>query len=451
MNRADVFLSLVLKTGEMKYFTAIIILFLFSAITLYAQQEERHVQTELFLLNRQYTEAIAEAQRILVSDSMNSRANFNMGQAYIGLLKYPEALEVFSHANRLDPENITILNAIGETWSALGAINNAINIYYKIIQLDSTNYYGFIQLGKLYQRKNDFFRAIPIYQYLCNLDSANFYYYKQLGICFEKIDDPESAAWYLDHALKLNPRDVGLYPVLANIYIKNGDFQGAIDLLALGLEQDSTDAAMIKVKSYAHVLAHQNEPAIKGFLKILEMGDSSLFVCKYIGLAYFGNQDYETSVTYLEKACLADTTSAENCYYYALALSEDYQKRKSTGYLLKSIELQQPNFHFLGTIYKKVGENFRHVSDWENTLKYYLLALENSPDDRELIFRIASLYDYNIKDPKKALNYYNLFLEGAGEVTQTVEESNVVSLAAVAAKRIEAIREELHFKGELDK
>lgn len=435
----------------MKYFTTIIILILFTAITLYSQQEERHVQIELFLLNRQYNEAITEAKMILEVDSLNSRANFNMGQAYIGLLKYPEALKVFSHANQLDPENITILNAIGETWSALGAINNAINIYYKIIQLDSTNYYGFIQLGKLYQRKNDFLRAIPIYQYLASIDSTNFYYYKQLGICFEKIDDPESAAYYLDHALAFNPRDVGIYPMLANIYIKFSDFQGAIDLLATGLEQDSTHATMIKVKSYAHVLAHQNRPAITGFQKLLEMGDSSQFVFKYIGLAYFGDQVYETAVSYLEKAYHADTTNAENCYYYALALGEDYHKRESTEYLLKSIELQQPNFQFLGTIYRKIGENYWHVSDWEHTLKYYLLAVENNPDDRETIFKIASLYDFRLENPKKALSYYNQFLEGAGEISQTGEESNVVSLAAVAVKRVEAIREELHFKGELEK
>jgi len=419
--------------------------------SLYSQKDDRHTQTELYLLNRQYAEAIEEAQRILAEDSLSSRANFNMGQAYIGLLKYPEAMEVFERANLLDPGNITILNAIGETWSALGALNNAINTYYAIIQLDSTDYYGYIQLGKLYQRKNDFLRAIPIYQYLCSLDSANFYYYKQLGICFEKIDDPTSAAWYLDRALKLNPRDIGLYPTLANIYIREGVFQGAIDLLAKGLEQDSTDAAIIKVKSYAHVLAHQNMEAIDGFLKVLETGDSSLFVCKYTGLAYFGNDEFEKAVHYLEKAYFADTTSAENCYYYALALSEDYQKRESTKYLLKSIELQQPNYQFLGTIYKKIGDNYNHVADWENTLKYFLLAFENDPGDRELIFRIASLYDYRMEDLKKALQYYTMFLEGAGEITQTGEESNVVSLAAVAAKRIEAIREELHFRGELDK
>ncbi len=435
----------------MKYFTTFINIILFSTITLYSQEEEKHVRTELFLLNRQYTEAIEEAQRILAEDSLSSRANFNMGQAYIGLLKYPEALEVFERANRLDSENITILNAIGETWSALGALTNAINTYYTIIQLDSTNYYGYIQLGKLYQRKNDFLRAIPIYQYLTSLDSTNFYYYKQLGICFEKINDPTSAAWYIDRALKLNPRDIGLYPTLANIYIREGVFQGAIDLLAKGLEQDSTDAAIIKVKSYAHVLAHQNEEAIGGFLKLLERGDSSLFVCKYTGLAYFGNDQFENAVHYLEKAYFADTTSAENCYYYALALSEDYHKQESTEYLLKSIELQQPNFQFFGTIYKKIGENYNHVADWKNTLKYYLLAYENNPEDRELLFMIASLYDHYFEDPKKALHYYTLFMEGAGETTQTGEMSNVVSLAVVAAKRIEAIREELHFRGELDK
>ncbi len=435
----------------MKYLFICKILFLFYVITLNAQHEEMHVRTELLLLNRQYTEAIEEAQKILEVDSLSSRANFNMGQAYIGLLKYPEALEVFERANRLDPGNITILNAIGETWSALGALNNAINTYYKILQLDSSNYYGYIQLGKLYQRKNDFLRAIPIYQYLTGLDSTNFYYYKQLGICFEKINDPESAAWYLDRALYLNPRDIGLYPTLANIYIREGIFQGAIDLLARGLEKDSTDAAIIKVKSYAHVLAHQNQEAIGGFLKLLQMGDSSLFVCKYTGLAYFGNDEFNKAVYYLEKAYLADTTSAENCYYYALALSEDYNKRGSTEYLLKSIELQQPNFQFFGTIYKKIGENYNHLADWENTLKYFLLAYENNPEDREVIFRIASLYDYRMEDLKKALQYYNLFMEGAGETTQTGEMSNVVSLAAVATKRIEAIREELHFRGELDK
>lgn len=431
----------------------ILILFFASSMIrpVVSQEDNIHYKTEIYLLNRQYNEAIAEAQNILADDSLSSRANFNMGQAYIGLLKYPEALEVFERANRIDPGNITILNAIGETWSALGALNNAINTYYTIINLDSTNYYGYIQLGKLYQRKNDFLRAIPIYQYLTGFDSTNFYYYKQLGICFDKINDPESAAWYLDRALQLNPRDIGLYPTLANIYIREGVFQGAIDLLAEGLEQDSTDAAIIKVKSYAHVLAHQNEEAIGGFIKLLEMGDSALFVCKYTGLAYFGNDEFEKAVHYLEKAYFADTTNAENCYYYALALSEDYNKRESTKYLLKSIELQLPNFQFFGTIYKKIGENYNHLADWENTLKYFLLGFENNPEDREVIFRIASLYDYRLEDPKKALQYYTLFLEDAEGITATGEESNVISLAAVAAKRIEAIREELHFRGELDK
>lgn len=437
----------------MKTTIVTIAIIVFSAGIVQSQQEDKHTQTELYLLNRQYNEAIREAQKILSTDTLSSRANFNMGQAYIGLLKYSEALEVFNRANLLDPDNVTILNAMGETWSALGALNNSINTYYKIIQLDTANYYGYIQLGKLYQRKNDFLRAIPVYLILCNLDSGNFYYYKQLGICYDKINDLESAAYYLDKSLKYNPRDINVYATLANIYIKYSNFQGAIDLLAKGLEQDSTEATLIKIKSYAHVLAHQSEPAIQGFLKLLARGDSSLFINKFIGLAYFENEDYEMAVNHLEQAYNADTSNAENCYYYALALGEDYHKRESTEYFLKSIELQQPNFQFFGTIYKKISENFRHVSDWENSLEYALLAFKNNPEDREMIFQIASLYDYRIEDQKKALHYYNLFMEGVEvkDITQTGEESNVISLAAVAAKRIVAIREDLHFKGELEK
>ncbi|MBS1272138.1 MAG: hypothetical protein MAGBODY4_01277 [Candidatus Marinimicrobia bacterium] len=77
----------------------------------------------------------------------------------------------------------------------------------------------------------------------------------------------------------------------------------------------------------------------------------------------------------------------------------------------KAEELSYPVY--LGQLYTQMATAYQEAGEYEKSVGAYIQAMEYSPNDRNILFHIATIYDDELNKPKKALEYYQRYLNHA--------------------------------------
>ncbi len=430
----------------------ILYILLLSSTSLFSQPSNLKDSISIQLINRQYNEVILLSRQALGMDSTFTWAWFPKGQAHLALLQYKEALEAIQKAKMYEPENLSVLYALGKAYSGLGDNKKAILTYMSIINKDSSQLYARIELAKSYTKTKKYLNAIEIYRTLVALDPGKFVYNKELGLVYLKADSVKQAAWYMHNAVNLNNRDQNLIAQLATLYNKQGDYKLALDVVKLGLHHDSYAVPLIILEAYCYYLLQQYNLAIRQFKEARSLGDSSLFTTKYLGLSYLSSGQSENALPLLEEVFRADTTHANNCYHLSIAYYETSDFKTANKYFLLTLELLKPSPQFLASNYRYIGGCQYNMKKWNEALSNYILSYQFDPEEYAVLFNIASLYDYKLNDKKKALKYYQNYLTACGYPEGDGKNPpGIIYAPELAHSRVVKIREDLHFEGELEK
>lgn len=438
----------------MRKYTLLILLL--SSTGLYSQHSALKDSVTTQLLNRQYEEAIFLSKQALNLDSTQTWAWFSMGQANLALLRYKKALGNFQEAVKNDPENISLLNALGKTYSSLGDHKKAALSYEKVLQTDSTQIYAQIELARSYSKSREYIKALDIFKQLATDYPHNYAYNKELGLTYLKLDSLKKATWFMHNAININNRDQDLIAKLATTYNKEGDYKLALNVVLLGRKHDSLSIPLISLEGYCNYLMQRYKTAIRLFEQARSLGDSSLFNAKYLGISYIYAHLEPAAIPLLDKVFQADSTS-NNCYYLAMAHNstgyyEPEQFDTAYHYFQLTLELMKPNPYTKSSVYRYLGGILTRLKRYMEAIENYKLAYGFDPSEYTVLFSIGNVYDHFIKDKKNALNYYQQFLDRAGfePSEENIKDKKYVSITKVAYLSILKIREELHFEGELE-
>jgi tetratricopeptide (TPR) repeat protein len=439
----------------MKKYTLLFLLL--STTSLFSQTTGLKDSISIQLLNRQYDKVIRLSKQVLEQDSTQAWAWISMGQANLALLRYKKALSIFQKAQKVDPENISVLHALGQTYAALGDYKKAATNYETILQTDSTQTYARVELARSYAKSDQHIKALNIYKGLLNQYPNNFAYNKELGLTYLKIDSLDQATWFMHNAININNRDIGLITRLATLYNKEGDYKLALNVVRLGRKQDSMSIPLMSLEGYCNYLLQSYSKAIKLFEQARGLGDNSLFTAKHLGIAYIYARKAPSAIPLLLKVFQADSSS-NNSYYLGMAYSDMAQfgipqYDSAYFYFSLTLNLMEPNPYTKASVYRYLGGSLASLGRYKEAMENYKLAYRFDPSDYVVLYSIGSLYDHSLKDKKTAIKYYQQFLDRAGYDPD--EEKKVdkkyVSVTKVAYMRIVKLREELHFAGELEK
>lgn len=417
----------------------------------FCQQISPKDSISIYLLNQEYEKAIHSCKDILEDDSTATWAWLPLGQANYSLQKFRSALYAFKEARKSDSLSLSILYALGKTHSALGDNSNAKKSYQQILSIDATQLLARIELARAYINTRNYGPAIEIYLSVIEEDGRNYSYNKELGLSYLKMDSVKLARWYLHNAVNINNRDENLVLQLAGLYNKDSDYDLALNIIQLGLMHDQNSLLLIRYKAYTNYLLKQYPKAIDGLNHVYSEGDTSLFVKKYLGLSLLHLEEFNKSLPLLEQVFFADKSDEENSYYLSQAYSGVGNHEKAIEFLNKILKLINPSPVFSSLIHREIARNYFIQEQWEKAIKYYEISYQFDPLQFQALYSIAVIYDYNFDNKKKAIEYYQFFLDGI-EYDPDLEVEHpegTVSIAKVVSQRIIKLREDLHFEGEL--
>jgi tetratricopeptide (TPR) repeat protein len=230
------------------------------------------------LLNKQNytTEDIFRAQNqfkyIIKKDSKNPRALVGLANTYSFFQDNEKAFKYINQALRIDPKYRDAYLLKGSIYRNLGNFERAVSSYETAVQQDPKFTVGYLWLGSLYEMKEDpicieyyttAYRIEPknpdviyslayakqkfgkekaatsLYRKMIRLDDTYYDAYFQIGYMKQfSQEDLDSAMFYYEKVLEIEPRHVETYHNVGLIYEERNDISNALLTYAKALKND---------------------------------------------------------------------------------------------------------------------------------------------------------------------------------------------------------------------
>lgn len=373
------------------------------------------------------------------------------GKAHESLFDFDSARFSYEQALRFDSLDQKILNSLASVYVNKRNFIKASKIYLKILAIDPELTDAKTNLANLYLRMDKDRLAKDIFSQLVDGDTTNSYFLSQLAICYHNLNVADSAIYYFEESLRLNPEDYFSVIRLSNLNIRHGAMKNGLDVTGKYLQYDSVNTQVLKLNAYIQFLSGNYNEAIEQYRKCFAYGDSSFAAMKFLGLSYYQKEDMYLAATYLDKAYRLDTTDMETCLYLGVSTGWTMDKQKGIGYLKKTLGMIFPADELVVRVYRELADLHVAWSKPNDAIPYYLKILDYNTDNRLVLYKLGSCYEYI--DKEKALEWYIEFMKtrdpDAKPVSINSEGFMVVSYYDLAEKRIKELREELFFEGKL--
>ena len=409
-------------------------------------------QQNLSLLYSQgkYNEVIHLTDSLLVVDSSGFTAYYYRGLAQSALYRYADAIGTFEKALPFTTDSVQLLYLLAQAYDNGGNRQQAVKTYQLVVQKDSLYVPAKARLAFIYSLEKEFFPAIELYSSLIRYDSTNSYFYSKLAYCCTQIGIIPAALSYYQQAINYNSNDAESANKMINIYLEINQFHEADSILDTLMISFPSDVDLIIKKACTQSVFGEYPEAIQLFKKAVQMGDSSLYMCKNYGNTLYNNGDFAESIFWLRRYAKECPEDEKNLYYLAIACQKDYRFQESLG-LFDTLLMHVYNKSAIAQTFNDRAQTCKMYGDYLNyrdttrtlaapmytaSLNDLNQSVELNPKDSECYLKIGNLYEYQFHNTPMAVKYYEKYLQVLPDKPETAYmrgllEQKVKSLNAI--------------------
>jgi tetratricopeptide (TPR) repeat protein len=287
------------------------------SVSYFLQKGNEAKQGRLFMVaSQQYKKAIQ-------FDSTNIDAHRELGNVYLEMKKYPEAILAYAAVIKKDGTDPVANENLANLYFWTHRWNDAITAAQKMKQLKIGKNADYI-IGKSYSELEDYGQSYTYLQAAAKQDSTNADIPYTIGRGFVEMSNYRNAAPFFVKAITLDtskPRWV--YECALN-YAAIPDDKTAIKYYLLAADKGYTiDNDYIENMSISYEGAGQLDKAIEMLKKILEKKPADLTLLNTVAEMYYKTGKYQDAINYWDKILGYDKQNAKSLYMIGMA----YQKK----------------------------------------------------------------------------------------------------------------------------
>lgn len=361
--------------------------------------------------------AEAQSSAIEIADSLYATGN------------YTKAINFYAEAG---DENSGL--QIARAYNARGNFEKAIVQYQSVVEQHPGWQIANFELGKLLLKAKEYDEARKLFSQLTGPGNDNPEYQYYLGETFQELDQPASALTAYKKAVKLDSTHLRSLFRLGKYFTIKLEPDQALKYVDKGLRFYENDVSLINLKALIYYNDDQYKTAVPWFERLLELGETKPYVYEKLAYCYYKNWEFEKAKKTYRTLIGIDDKNSDSYFGMAAALQNNKQLDSAEIYINKAMDVQRPVF---AEGYSSLASLARERKDLRSALAYYKLAHKEAPFDEIIYFNICTVADQLYKDPKTKLAYYENFLKKFGE--------NRPYASKIAAKRVEELKEEIHF------
>lgn len=403
----------------------------------------------------EYHKAIIAANKWLNSNKANYESYYYRGLSQQALYQYNNAVESYRAAKSI--KSSTSLNlTLAKAWELAGNNDKALLIYDEVINADSANIVAKARKASILKSQKDYLKAADLYSQLVKQDSSNGHFYYQLAYCTSKLGLSNLASEYYFSAYTLNVNDFRSIKGFLGELVKQKYYEDANAYIDSFLYAFPQHIYLLKQKAYLSAIGGNYLDAVQGFKEVTELGDSTMFTCKYYGQSLYNNGNYSEAVIWLDKYLSNQPDDVKNQFIIGLAYQKDYQYQNSLDHfdMVEDIIYDQENIALLfserAQTYIAFGDYYgfrdstgvKKKQNYDLALECYLKAEELHPGNNLIYRKLGLLYDDKLHNPQLALYYFQIYYNKLDP--NKIDEHRLQWIQ----DRIGALKEEVHFIGQ---
>lgn len=331
--------------------------------------------------------------------SKDAEAWFYVGIANSQLHDEADAVLAFEKAEILDPDNLSVLSELGNSYLTVGRIDDALRIANRTVTLHPKEVTGYILLGSAQLSKGlvdegrkNLFKALTI-------DAADYRAHMMLGRSYiaDKHPNPDLAIEQFDVVLKASPSDVEALRSKAQALALKNDVPGAVALLqqVVKLQPDSVEAEDDIAELYTS--KHMMDQAHQAFAQAIKDHPKATEPLTLQAESDINEKHYSQAAQEYESALAIAPDDPRILYEYGrLQLLLLKSPQKALDAFRKILAKQPDNADTLFI----AGQTYAEMGNWTQARDYYRKTFEITRAYVPL-FNLAYSF-YQLKDYKDA-------------------------------------------------
>ncbi|WP_374464441.1 tetratricopeptide repeat protein [Chryseobacterium sp.] len=334
---------------------------------------------------------------------------------YYETQRYADAAQYLQTIYPGETQDIKALSQIAYCNMMAGKLPEAEKNYLKINTLQPNSLPTLFSLAGINSRRGNVANAKAYLQQIIQLDSLNFSAYKQLATY---ADQPESRLAYLKKANTINPTDPDVAYDLSLTYSGLKQYQPAYDVLKTAIAADTENFTLQQA-----LLPVANQ--LTKYPEVIETGEKLLKnhadvnVMNNMGQAYFYIKDYQKCIMMYKALEDMGVQNEGTFYYMALSYRELKDYNKAEIYAQKTIDEAISKHTTL--YYATLAGIYEAKNQYNDAVTAYKRGLTFGTSNI-IYYRLGLLYDLNLKQPKNAAMYYQLYLKNKPDQEKEKEQ-----------------------------
>ncbi|UKB77836.1 tetratricopeptide repeat protein [Chryseobacterium sp. MEBOG07] len=323
---------------------------------------------------------------------------------YYETQRYADAARYLQSIYPEDTQDMKALSQIAYCNMMAGKLPEAEKNYLKINTIQPNNMTTLFSLAGINSRRGNVSNAKTYLQQIIQLDSLNFNAYKQLAAYAET---PNTKLNYLKKANAINSIDPDVSYDLSMVYNGLKQYQPAYDVLKIAIASDTENFTLQQAQlSIANRLGKYTE-VIETGEKLLK-NHADVNVMNDMGQAYFYVKDYQKCISLYK---ILEEMGVQNegiLYYMALSYRELKDYNNAAIYAQKTIDEAISDHTTL--YYAALAGIYEAKNQYNDAVTAYKRGLTFGTSNI-IYYRLGLLYDLNLKQPKNAITYYQMYLK----------------------------------------
>jgi tetratricopeptide (TPR) repeat protein len=375
-----------------------------------SQQVPDFTAIDMLLVKGDYKKVADTCSLLIRTDSMNAAVHYRLGLAYQNLLNDDRAIKHFKRAVDIDSKNMAYNFTLSKLYFNKGKTKLAEPVLKELHNSDTLNWPFAFYLTSIYMQTGRYDKALDIYFKFLKGDSLNYLLLDRIGFAYLRKGSFDVSKEYYNRSLQINNTNTTALKNLSYLYASTKRQDTAVVLLTRGIEIDPSDLDLYDRRAQINYLQGYTRRALDDYLFLIEAGDSTAINLKRAGIGYTNNLQPGFAVKYLLWSYRKDSTDFETASYLGQCYNSLNDIKKSIAYYNRVLKLLKPVYDQTGLTYTLLAETQRKGGLYNDAIRSYLKSQEFRIDPN-IYMIIANVYDEQLDNKSRAIQYYQLFLD----------------------------------------
>ena len=310
----------------------------------------------LFLVEKQYVEAIRIYEKLLFLEPNNFEAYLNIGSIYYFLEQYEKALFYYQKAEAINDKSFILYMNLGNTYAELGKTQLALTSYKIASLLDKTSESPLMAIAVLHLENNDFELAKICYEDVIELNPSTNNYISLAKVEI-KLKNFSSAIQILENILQYDSTNFIVLQYLAFVYGLTGNYVKSEQIFSNLYSQNPSDVTTYILQGELFFELNNLEDAKNLYEKALLFAPDAFEIYVHLGNLYIAKGDYKNAIQSLNKA--SELCKKNPCILAQLGMAYLQARHISAAVKAyrKAIEIDKNNVEYK-LLYIKIIEDY---------------------------------------------------------------------------------------------